>query len=50
LTGTTAALAAGMKTIGFTGTHAEPQRHGQDLRSLGVAAVISDMRELVKHF
>lgn len=49
LTGTTAALAAGMRTIGFTGTHGGPERHGRDLLALGAAAVISDMRELMTY-
>jgi HAD superfamily hydrolase (TIGR01509 family) len=49
LTGSTAALAAGMRTIGFTGTHADPERHALDLMALGVSVVVSDMRELLLH-
>ncbi len=49
LTGATAALAAGMRTIGFTGTHAKPERHGQDLLALGVTAVILEISELLSH-
>ncbi len=50
LTGATAALAAGMRTIGFVGTHAEPDHHSSALQALGVTAVIGSMAELVHHF
>jgi HAD superfamily hydrolase (TIGR01509 family) len=50
VTGSTAAVAAGMRTIGFVGTHNNPDAHAAALKAIGVAAVIADMRELVHHF
>jgi HAD superfamily hydrolase (TIGR01509 family) len=50
LTGATAALAARMRTVGFTGTHAELEQHAMALRALGVTTVIAEMRELIHHF
>lgn len=49
LTGSTAALAAVIRTIGFTGTHAEPETHSRDLLALGVSAVIADMSDLLSY-
>jgi HAD superfamily hydrolase (TIGR01509 family) len=50
LTGAIAAIAAGMRTIGFVGTNTAPKLHGEALKALGVAAVIADMKELPPHF
>ena len=47
LTGVTAAVAAGIRTIGFTGTHGHPEQHAKDLRRVGAAVVIARMSELV---
>jgi HAD superfamily hydrolase (TIGR01509 family) len=47
LTGATAAVAAGMRTIGFTGTHAHPEAHARDLRQAGVSHVVQDMGEIL---
>ncbi|KAA8918383.1 HAD family hydrolase, partial [Xanthomonas sontii] len=41
-----AALAAGMTVIGFTGAAHIPAGHAATLRQLGVAAVMEHMREL----
>ena len=49
LTGVTAAVAAGIRTIGFTGTHGHPSQHAKDLRQVGAAVVIARMGELVTH-
>ncbi|MET7140970.1 HAD-IA family hydrolase [Xanthomonas sp. PPL139] len=45
-TGASAALAAGMTVIGFTGAAHIPDGHAATLRQLGVAAVMEHMREL----
>ncbi|MDQ1093749.1 HAD superfamily hydrolase (TIGR01509 family) [Xanthomonas sacchari] len=45
-TGASAALAAGMTVIGFTGAAHIPTGHAATLRQLGVAAVMEHMREL----
>lgn len=45
-TGATAALAAGMQVLGFTGASHIPQGHADTLRRIGVLAVFDDMREL----
>ncbi|MFC6839274.1 HAD-IA family hydrolase [Xanthomonas theicola] len=45
-TGASAALAAGMTVIGFTGAAHIPSGHAETLRQLGVAAVIGHMRQL----
>lgn len=42
-TGTTAGVAAGMFTIGFTGTHHEPEKQEIRLKSAGAHAVVSDL-------
>ena len=47
-TGVLAARTAGMQVIGFTGASHIPAGHDLALRELGVAAVISDMRDLPK--
>jgi HAD superfamily hydrolase (TIGR01509 family) len=49
LTGMTAATAAGIRSIGFTGTHAHPDTHAADLIKAGAAVVIADMGELLRH-
>ncbi|TWI56671.1 HAD superfamily hydrolase (TIGR01493 family)/HAD superfamily hydrolase (TIGR01509 family) [Pseudomonas duriflava] len=45
-TGVRAALAAGMRVIGFTGASHIPPSHADTLRRLGVTALISHMDEL----
>ncbi len=50
LTGVTAAVAAGIPTIGFTGTHADPKKHGRELKRAGALSVISHMSELLRLF
>ncbi|MEK1942739.1 MAG: HAD family hydrolase [Pseudomonas sp.] len=45
-TGVTAALAAGMRVIGFLGASHIPPEHGETLRQLGVEHVIRHMDEL----
>ncbi|MBH3438163.1 HAD family hydrolase [Pseudomonas luteola] len=45
-TGVRAALAAGMRVIGFTGASHIPPEHGETLRRLGVTALISHMDQL----
>ncbi|WP_045727855.1 HAD family hydrolase [Xanthomonas sp. GPE 39] len=46
VTGATAALAAGMTVIGFTGAGHIPAGHAATLRQLGVVAVMEHMRQL----
>lgn len=50
ITGTTAAVAAGIRTIGFTGTHGHPETHARDLQAAGAAKVIAEMKELLIQF
>ncbi len=45
-TGVRAALAAGMRVIGFTGASHIPPSHGDTLSALGVTALIAHMDEL----
>ncbi len=47
-TGVTAAVAANLKTVGFTGTHHEPAQHGRELSALGASHVITSMTDLIK--
>jgi HAD superfamily hydrolase (TIGR01509 family) len=47
VTGTTAAVAAGMRTIGFTGTHAHSDEHAKSLKTIGADVVIAHMIELL---
>jgi HAD superfamily hydrolase (TIGR01509 family) len=49
ITGTTAAHAAGIRTIGFTGTHAHPKSHAKDLKTAGAAVVVARMEDLIHH-
>ncbi len=49
LTGTTAAVAAGIRTIGFTGTHAHPALHGHDLAAAGASVVVARMEDVIHH-
>lgn len=44
--GVTAALAAGMRAIGFTGASHVPSAHAEHLVRLGVAAVVGSMSDL----
>jgi HAD superfamily hydrolase (TIGR01509 family) len=44
--GVSAAVAAGMRAIGFVGGSHAASRLGEELRSLGASAVIADMRAL----
>lgn len=43
VTGVTAGVAAGMVTIGFTGTHHEPEKQAIGLKSAGAHAVAGDL-------
>ena len=45
-TGVTAAIAAKMRTLGFVGTHHEPDRQAGTLKSLGAFAVLKRMDAL----
>ncbi len=45
-TGTRAALAAGMRVIGFVGAGHIPAGHAEVLRELGAIAIVEHMREL----
>ncbi|MBN0789060.1 HAD family hydrolase, partial [Pseudomonas aeruginosa] len=45
-TGTRAALAAGMRVIGFVGAGHIPDGHAEVLRELGAIAIVEHMREL----
>ncbi len=49
LTGVTAAVAAGIRTIGFTGTHGHPGQHAKDLKRVGAAVVIARMSDVLHH-
>jgi HAD superfamily hydrolase (TIGR01509 family) len=49
LTGVTAGKASGIRTIGFTGTHAHPDVHAQALKASGAALVIARMQDLLHH-
>jgi HAD superfamily hydrolase (TIGR01509 family) len=49
LTGVTAAVAAGIRTTGFTGTHGHPGQHAMDLKRVGADVVIARMSELLTH-
>ena len=49
VTGVTSAVAANIRTLGFVGTHAEPQAHADVLKSFGAAATIQSMAELLHH-
>jgi HAD superfamily hydrolase (TIGR01509 family) len=50
ITGVTAAAAAGIRSIGFTGTHGHPGQHAKDLKRVGADVVIARMDELLRHF
>jgi HAD superfamily hydrolase (TIGR01509 family) len=45
-TGVTAAIAAGMRTLGFVGTHHEPDRQAGALKKLGAFAILKRMDAL----
>jgi HAD superfamily hydrolase (TIGR01509 family) len=45
-TGVTAAVAAGLKTYGFTGTQPNPAEHGKSLTACGAAQLFRHMAEL----
>ena len=49
ITGVTAGVAANMRTIGFVGTHDEPESHSTSLKAIGAAEIILGMRELLHH-
>jgi HAD superfamily hydrolase (TIGR01509 family) len=49
ITGVTAAVAAGIRTFGFTGTHGHPEQHAKDLKRVGADVVIAHMSELIPH-
>jgi HAD superfamily hydrolase (TIGR01509 family) len=46
LTGVKAAVAAGCKTVGFTGSHLHRGEHGKELLKLGAFRIIDDMADL----
>jgi HAD superfamily hydrolase (TIGR01509 family) len=46
ITGVTASTAAGIRTIGFTGTHAHPKAHAEALQRAGAAHVVKAMHEI----
>jgi HAD superfamily hydrolase (TIGR01509 family) len=48
-TGMTAAVAAGIRAIGFTGTHADPQSHGARLKAIGASQVVLGMRGVLEN-
>jgi HAD superfamily hydrolase (TIGR01509 family) len=47
-TGVTSAVAAGLRTIGFTATHHDPATHAATLKARGAAETIGEMNQL-KH-
>ncbi len=47
ITGTTAAKAAAIRTVSFTGTHAHPEQHAMDLKAAGASVVIAKMADLI---
>jgi HAD superfamily hydrolase (TIGR01509 family) len=49
LTGVTAAVDAGIRTIGFTGTHGHPSQHAKDLRRVGAGVVVMRMSNVLDH-
>lgn len=49
VTGVMAGVAAGMRTIGFTGTHHEPEVQGQLLTNKGAFAVVNCLKEVIHH-
>ncbi len=46
MTGVTAAVAAGLRTLGFVGTHHAPHAHGLGLARLGAKHIFAAMQEL----
>jgi HAD superfamily hydrolase (TIGR01509 family) len=48
-TGVTSAVAARIRTIGFVGTHQDPESHASLLKSHGAAVSIQAMSELLHH-
>jgi HAD superfamily hydrolase (TIGR01509 family) len=46
LTGVTAAVVAGIRTIGFTGTHAHHNSHAEALQSAGATYVVKSMYDI----
>ena len=49
LTGMTAAVAAGIRAVGFTGTHAHQEQHAKDLKRAGASVVIVHMSDVLNH-
>jgi HAD superfamily hydrolase (TIGR01509 family) len=49
VTGTTAGVAAGIRTIGFIGVAPHPEELSAQLKTAGTSAVIEHMRELAAH-
>jgi HAD superfamily hydrolase (TIGR01509 family) len=49
ITGVTAAVAAGIRTIGFTGTHGHPEQHAKDLLRAGADVVTTRMSDILDH-
>lgn len=48
-TGVTAAVAAGLRTVGFVGTHPDVLAQAEALRGAGAVAVIRHMEDLLHH-
>jgi HAD superfamily hydrolase (TIGR01509 family) len=46
ITGVTAATAAGISTVGFTGTHAHPKSHAEALQRAGATHVVKAMHDI----
>jgi HAD superfamily hydrolase (TIGR01509 family) len=47
ITGVTAAVAAGIRTIGFTGTHHDPEGHAFKLIDAGASHTVQHMRDVI---
>jgi HAD superfamily hydrolase (TIGR01509 family) len=47
ITGMRAATSAGIRSIGFSGTHGQPDEHARSLKDAGAAVVIERMSELL---
>lgn len=49
VTGVTAAVAAGIKTIGFVGTHSLPNEHAARLQAIGAFATVQNLEDIALH-
>jgi HAD superfamily hydrolase (TIGR01509 family) len=48
-TGVASGVSASLKTLGFTGTHHEPEEHAAKLKDLGALAVVIDIMDIARH-